>query len=514
MATKERTGIARTPSGVAGLDEITHGGLPLGRSTLVLGGPGCGKSMFGLQFLAKGASELGEPGVLVTFEESLEDILENAASVELGIEDLVAEKKLAIAHIEVERAELEAVGAYSLEGLFARLALAIDDVGAKRVAIDTLEVLFSALDNETIVRAELRRLFRWLKVKGVTAVITAERGNSGYLSRHGLEEYVSDCVIALDHRVSEQVATRVLRIVKYRGSEHGTGEYPFLIDEDGLTVVPITSLGLEHPASTEKLSTGVPSLDDMLGGGYYKGTTILMSGGAGTGKSTLAAAFVKAAADRGDRAIYFAFEESPHQIVRNMSSVGIDLQGCLGQGLLEIISARPSLYGLEHHLAKVHKTVEKIDPKVVVLDPITNFEFVASGRDAKAMLTRLVDLFKSRGITAVFTSLTAQEQDSMVGISSIVDTWLQIRNYESAGERNRTLYVLKSRGMAHSNQIREFMMGDDGVKLVDVYMGPAGVLLGSDRKEQERRDALEDHDVEELDRRRDAARARQETSDG
>jgi len=300
-----------------------------------------------------------------------------------------------------------------------------------------------------------------------------------------------------------------MRIVKYRGSEHGTGEYPFLIDEDGITVVPITALGLDHPASTEKVPTGIPSLDEMLGGGYYKGTTVLMSGSAGTGKSTIAAAFSRAACERGERAVYFAFEESPDQIVRNMRSVGLDLQPWRDKGLLHIVAARPSIYGLEHHLASVHKTVEQVAPDVVVLDPITNFEIVGSGRDAKAMLTRVVDLLKSRSITAVLTSLTGVEQDSMVGISSIVDTWLQIRNYETRGERTRMLYILKSRGMAHSNQVREFVMSEDGVQLVDVYVGPRGVVVGSERIEQEGLDALEGHDVPELERRLSAARVRQ-----
>ena len=501
--------VARTPSGIAGLDEITQGGLPKGRTTLVCGGPGCGKSMFGIQFLAKGAVEHGEPGVLLTFEETERDVLENAASVDLGLADLVDEGKLSIAHIQLDRNELEVVGAYSLDGLFARLGLAIDRIGAKRVAIDTIEVLFSTLENEAILRAELRRLFQWLKEKGVTAVVTAESGGSEGLSRHGLEEYVSDCVIYVDHRVSEQVATRVLRILKYRGSEHGTGEYPFLIDQDGITVVPITALGLDHAAPTEKVPTGVPTLDEMLGGGYFKGTTVLMSGSAGTGKSTISASFVKAACERGDKAVYFAFEESPDQIVRNMSSVGLDLQRWRDEGLLLIEAARPSIYGLEHHLARVHKTIERVAPDVVVLDPITNFEIVGSGRDAKAMLTRIVDLLKSREITAMLTSLTSVEQDSMVGISSIVDTWLQVRNFESGGERTRMLYVLKSRGMAHSNQVREFVMSSDGVELVDVYVGPEGVVFGSERIEQAAADAEADHDPQDLERRRAAAQARQ-----
>ena len=505
-----RTSVARTPSGIAGLDEITLGGLPEGRTALVCGGPGCGKSMFGLQFLAKGASDHDEPGVLLTFEESQQDILENSASVALGLEELMDSGKLAICHIELDRDELEVVGAYSLDGLFARLGLAIDKVGAKRVTIDTLEVLFSTLENETILRAELRRLFQWLKDKGVTSVVTAERASDGSLSRHHLEEYVSDCVIFLDHRVAEQVATRFLRIVKYRGAEHGTGEYPFLIDEDGITVVPITALGLDHPASKEKISSGISTLDEMLGGGYYIGTTVLMSGSAGTGKSTIAASFAAAACARGDRAIYFAFEESPDQIVRNMASVGIELQKWRDEGSLHIISARPSVFGLEHHLAKVHKAVEKIDPQVVVMDPITNFEIVGSGREAKAMLTRIVDLLKSRQITALLTSLTPIEQDSMVGISSIVDTWLQVRNYEHNGERTRMLYILKSRGTAHSNQVREFVMSSEGVKLVDVFLGPDGVLIGSARIEQAELDAQEDHDVDELERRVAAARARQQ----
>ena len=502
--------IARTRSGVDGLDEITLGGLPAGRTTLLCGGPGCGKTTMALQFLVRGAADFDEPGVFLSFEETPEDIISNAASVNLDLKGAIDDGKIGISFIELDSSELEVVGVYSLDGLFARLGLAIDKVGAKRVVVDTLEVLFSALENEAVLRSELRRLFQWLKDKGVTAVVTAERGANGNLTRHGLEEYVSDCVIALDHVVEEQVATRTLRIVKYRGSEHGTGEYPFLIDADGVTVVPITALGLDHPASKEKVSSGIPSLDEMMAGGYYKGTTVLMSGAAGTGKSTIAASFVAAACERGERAVYFAFEESPDQIVRNMGSVGIELQKHRDSGLLEIVAARPSLYGLEHHLAQIHKKVQQMEPDVAVLDPISNFEIVGSGREAKAMLTRIVDLLKSRQITAVLTTLTAIEQDSMVGISSIVDTWLQVRNYEAGGERTRMLYILKSRGMPHSNQVREFVMSDEGVKLVDVFLGPDGVLIGSARIEQAQLDAQEDHDVAELERRVASARARQQ----
>lgn len=486
--------LEKVPSGISGLDEITAGGLPQGRPTLVCGSAGCGKTLLAMEFLVRGAVENNEPGVFMAFEETEAELTKNVASLGFDLKELVARNKIALDHVRIERSEIEETGEYNLEGLFIRLNHAIDSIGAKRVVLDTIEALFAGLPNEMILRSELRRLFRWLKDKGVTAIITAERGQ-GTLTRHGLEEYVADCVIMLDHRVTEQISTRRLRVVKYRGSLHGTNEYPFLIGAEGISVLPITSLGLRHTASTELISTGVPRLDAMLAGkGYFRGNSVLVSGTAGTGKSSLAATFVDAACRRGERALYFAFEESPSQILRNMRSIGLNLEPWVAKGLLQFHAARPTAQGLEMHLLGIHDFVRKFKPRVVVLDPITNLINTGSELEVRSMLTRLIDAFKVDQITALFTSLTAggdAPEQSEVGVSSLMDTWLLLRNLEAGGERNRGLYILKSRGMPHSNQVREFVLSDQGINLVNVYIGPGAVLTGSARLAQEARDQAE-----------------------
>lgn len=513
-----QTGIRKAPTGIPGLDEITTGGLPAGRPTLVCGSAGCGKTLLGMEFLVRGITEYGEPGVFVTFEERPEDLADNVRSLGFDLDDLIQREQLVVDYIHVERSEIEETGEYDLEGLFLRLGFAIDSIGAKRVVLDTLEVLFGGLENHGILRAELRRLFRWLKEKGVTAVITGERGE-GALTRHGLEEYVSDCVILLDHRVTDQLATRRLRVVKYRGSIHGTNEYPFLIEERGIEVLPITSIGLLHEASMERVSTGVSGLDEMLGGqGYYRGSSVLVSGKAGTGKSSLAAHFADAACRRGERCVYFAFEESRSQIVRNMRSIGIDLQPWIDSGALQFHAARPTVHGLERHLVTMYKIVRDFDPHVVVIDPITNFLSVGTPEDVKAMLMRMVDFLKYRQITAFFTSLThgGDFEQTDVGISSLMDTWLLLREMEINGERNRTMYVLKSRGMDHSNQLREVLLSENGIRLVEVYLGPGGALTGAARLAQEAREQAgslaRQQEIErrrrELERKREALEAR------
>jgi len=477
---KERTGIS-------GFDEITRGGLPKGRPTLVCGSAGAGKTLFAMEFLVRGVTLFNEPGVFISFEESDVELATNVASLGFDLNQLIADKKLILDFVFIERSEIEETGEYDLEALFLRLGYAIDSIGAKRVVLDTLEALFSALPSEAIVRAELRRLFRWLKEKGVTAVITGERGE-GKLTRYGLEEYVADCVILLDNRVQNQLSTRRMRIVKYRGTSHGTNEYPFFIDDKGFSVLPITSLGLSHKAPTEYVSTGINRLDTMLNGrGFYKGSSILVSGTAGTGKSTLAAHFINAACTRGERALFFAFEESQDQIIRNMRSVGIDLEKFVKKGLLQFQNARPSAWGLEIHLALIHKTIEEFNPAVVVVDPITNFLAVGDQVDTKAMLTRLIDFLKMKEITGFFSSLTSAQseiEDSEVGVSSLMDAWLLVRTIESNGERNRGLYILKARGIAHSNQVREFLLTEHGIELIDAYIGADGVLMGSARSGQ------------------------------
>jgi len=491
---KSRPQLPKAPTGIQGLDEITGGGLPKGRPTLVCGGAGCGKTLLAMEFLVRGATQYNEPGVFMAFEESAKDLTQNVASLGFDLDDLVARKKMVLDFVYIERSEIEESGEYDLEGLFIRLGHAIDAIGAKRVVLDTIESLFSGLPNPLILRAELRRLFRWLKDKGVTAIITGERGDKT-LTRQGLEEYVSDCVIVLDHRVSEQTSSRRMRVVKYRGSTHGTNEYPFLIDEDGISVLPVTSLSLQQESSTQRIPTGIARLDAMLGGkGYYRGSSVLVSGTAGTGKSSLAAHFADAACRRGERVMYFAFEESPCQIMRNMRSIGIDLEPWVNKGLLRFQASRPTLSGLEMHLTRMHKAVNAFKPRVVVVDPLNSFVIGNNEIDVKAMLMRLVDFLKTSQITGLFTSLTrggvALEQ-SEVGISSLIDTWLLVKDIEIGNERNRGIYVLKSRGMAHSNQIREFLLTDHGVELRDVYVGASGVLTGSARLSQEAQEKAE-----------------------
>ncbi|MBW1956717.1 MAG: circadian clock protein KaiC [Deltaproteobacteria bacterium] len=480
--------IEKCPTGIQGLDEITGGGLPRGRPTLVCGGPGCGKTLLSMEFLVHGIEQFKEKGVYVTFEESPEELAANMASLGHDLDRLVAQKSLVIDYIHIDRSEIEETGEYNLEGLFVRLGLAIDSIGARRVVLDTIESLFSALPSPFIVRAELRRLFRWLKEKGVTAIITGEQGERT-LTRQGLEEYVSDCVIVLDHRLEGDISTRRLHVLKYRGSMHGTNAYPFLIDEKGILVMPITSLGLDHPASTDRVSTGIAGLDAMLGEeGWYRGSTVLISGTAGTGKTTIAASFADACCRRQERVLYFCFEESREQIIRNMRSVGLDLAQWVDRGLLRFHTTRSTLHGLEMHLAMIIRGVRDFRPQAVILDPITSFGLIGRSAETKAMLVRLVDYLKTDQITTILTSLTIGGrplESSETEISSLADTWLMLRDVEVSGERNALMYVLKSRGLAHSNQVREFLITDSGIELVDVYVGPGGVLSGAARLAQE-----------------------------
>jgi circadian clock protein KaiC len=476
------TGLPKAPTGIPGLDEITRGGLPRGRPTLVCGSAGCGKTMLAAEFLVRGALEQGEPGVFMMFEETAEDLQQNLRSIGFDLEALQRDKLIALDHVHIERSEIEETGEYDLEGLFIRLGHAVDSIGAKRVVLDTVEALFSGLPNEAVLRAELRRLFRWLKDRDITAVVTGERGAST-LSRYGLEEYVADCVILLDHRTSEQVSTRRLRVVKYRGSAHGTNEYPFLIGERGLSVLPVTSLELNHVAKDERVSTGVPGLDAMLGGkGVYRASSVLLSGSPGTGKSSLAASFVNAACARGERALFFAYEESASQLTRNMRSIGVDLARWVREGLLHVHASRPTLQGLEQHLVRMHDLVTSFRPDIVVVDPISNLSIELDDLALKPTLIRLIDFLKQRGVTALFTSLTSEASSTLaqteIGVSSLMDTWLLMANREANGERTRSLQVIKSRGMPHSNQVREFLMSDGGVRLVERFAEGSHVLTG------------------------------------
>ncbi|HEX6848500.1 MAG TPA: circadian clock protein KaiC [Chitinophagaceae bacterium] len=504
--------IQKTRTGIIGLDEVTLGGIPAGRPTLICGGPGCGKTLFSVEFLVHGANKFNEPGVFVTFEEKTEELTMNVASLGFDLDKLQKQKKLRLDYVRIERNEIEETGEYDLDGLFIRLEHAINSIGAKRVVLDTIENLFAGLTNQGVLRAELRGLFLWLKGKGVTAIVTGEQGD-GKLTRHGLEEYVSDCVILLDHRVINQISTRRLRIVKYRGSSHGTNEFPFLIDDEGISVLPVTSLKLDRKVSSERISTGLPTLDEMFGGkGYYRGSSILFSGMAGTGKTSIAAYFVHEACRRGERAIFFAFEESPPQIIRNMRSIGLNLEPHVKKGLLQFHSARPALYGLETHLSNIYKVVRKFKPTTVVLDPVTNLVSVGLANEVNSMLLRLIDFLQGEGITVMLTALIKVMDEKMdEGVSSLVDAWISVKDIESNGERNKVLYVMKARGLKHSNQVREFVITKKGLKLVEIYLGPDGVLLGSEREEQKLR-KLKGQDFKDQEERKAMARRRQQNS--
>jgi circadian clock protein KaiC len=498
--------LPKAPTGITGFDQITEGGLPRARPTLICGGPGCGKTLFGLEFVIRGALDFDEPGVIITFEENVEDLERNVASMGLDLGTLVARKKIAIDYVRVERAEIEETGEYNLEGLFVRIKYAVDQVGAKRVMLDTVETLFAGLTDQGVLRSELRRLFRWFKEQGLTTVITGEAGEKT-LTRHGLEEYVSDCVIMLDQRVRDQITTRRLRIVKYRGTTHGANEYPFVIDSEGISVFPITALNLDFKVSTRRISSGIPALNEMLGGGYYEGSTILLTGSAGTGKTSLASSLAESVCLRGQRCLYFSFEEAPQQLFRNMKSIGINLQPHVDSGRLRVESARPTLLGLEQHIVRLRKLIEIFRPEAVILDPISSLLGMGEKNEIDIAVTRIIDFLKGKGVTAFVSSLTQQGsglETSTIGLSSLIDTWLLLRDFETANERNRGLFIVKSRGMAHSNQVREFKLTDNGVVLQAPYLGAAGILMGSSRLAQEMQDAAEKRVRSvEADRRKD-----------
>ncbi len=508
MEKHDLVAVEKCPTGIRGLDQITNGGLPKDRPTLVCGGAGSGKTLFAMEFLMHGAIEYGEPGVFMTFEETPQDLAKNFYSLGFDLPEMMSRGLIETDHVSITRSEIEETGEYDLEGLFIRLGAAIDAIGAKRVVLDTIEALFSELPNATILRAELRRLFLWLKGRSVTAIVTGESGDKT-LTRYGLEEYVADCVILLDSRITGQIATRRMRIVKYRGAAHGADEYPFLIDEDGISVLPITSLGLDYPVSKERISSGVHRLDAMLGGkGFFQGSTILLSGTAGTGKTSLSATFADSACRRGERCLYFAFEESPRQIIRNMESIGLDLDQWVKKGLLKFHSARPTLYGLEMHLVTFHKVIEAFRPQVFIVDPISNLIDAGTAPEVKSVLTRLIDYLKMKKISSFLTDLT-HSGDSPEGtreeISSLIDTWLLLRDIEIKGERNRGLYILKSRGMYHSNQLQEFLITNQGLDLVNIYTGSGEALTGSARAAQEAQER-----ASEMERRHEADRIRRD----
>jgi len=497
--------LEKCPTGIRGFDEISDGGLPKGRPTLICGSAGCGKTVLGMEFLLRGAIQYKEPGVFVSFEETPKDLAKNFSSLGYDLNDMIARKLIAMDHIYIERSEIEETGEYDLEGLFIRLAYAIDSIKAKRIVLDTIESLFSGLTNAGILRAELRRLFHWLKDRGITAVVTGESGENS-MTRYSLEEYVADCVILLDFRVTEQISTRRLRIIKYRGSSHGADEYPFLIEKTGISILPVTSLGLDHTVSNERISSGIPRLDNMLAGqGFYRGSTILISGTAGTGKTSFATKFAESACKRGERCLYLAFEESANQIVRNMKSIGTDLSPWVKKGKLKFHASRPTLYGLEMHLVTIHNLISDFKPRIVIVDPVSNLTAVGTSVEVKSVLTRLFDYLKASHVTTLLTDLVhfgSGLERTNEEISSLIDTWVLLRDIEINGERNRGLYILKSRGMAHSNQIREVLLSDSGIDLVEVYLGSEGVLTGSARATQEAKERAESRDYQrEMDRK-------------
>ena len=460
-------------TGIKGFDEITEGGLPKNRTTLVSGSTGSGKTLLGIDFLINGAIKFKEPGVFMSFEETEDQLYEDVASLNLDLKGLVSQKKILIEHVLLERKDIQELD-FNLEGLFVRLEHAIDSIGARRIVLDSIESLFAGITNDGILRLEIKRLFRWLKEKQVTAIVTGEPLQETF-TRHGLEQYISDCIILLDNRVKDQIAIRRIRVVKYRGSKHGTNEYPFVINKDGLSVIPITSAGLDQPGSSMKVSTGIPSLDKLFKGGkpgYTSGSTVLASGTAGTGKTSLAAAFALASCKRGERCLFLSYEESAGQLTQNMSSIGFHFEPMIKKGLLKIVSTRPSFFGLEMHLLDLYKLIAEFKPKAVVIDPLTSLIGEGDQREIRSMITRMIDLLKSNGITSFFTSLvsSASQNDTSgeIGVSSLIDTWIVVRELEEdvSKKRIRGLFIVKSRGTGHDSDVHKLILSDDGIKLV------------------------------------------------
>ena len=469
----KRNHLLKCLTGIKGFDEITEGGLPQNATTLVSGNAGSGKTLFGVDFLIKGATDYKEPGILMSFEETEQELFKNVYSLNMDLEGLVSQKKIVLVHVILDRKEIQETD-FNLEGLFVRLEEAIDSIGAKRVVLDSLESIFAGITDMGILRLEIKRLFRWLKTKQVTAIVTGEQGKEGSFTRHGLEEYISDCIILLDNRVRDEIATRRVRVIKYRGSSHGTSEYPFVISNEGLSVIPITSAGLEQPGTHKKVSTGIPSLDKLFvsSKGYTRGSTILASGTAGSGKTSFAGAFALESCKRGEPCLYFSYEESSGQLIQNMSSIGIDFAPWIEKGLLKIVSLRPSFLGLELHLLNVYKLVDSFNPKAVVVDPLTSLVGEGEQREVSSMITRMIDLFKSKSITTFFTSLVSATFQSNtsgeIGVSSLIDTWIVVRMVEDDEGRKRTreLFIVKSRGTSHDSDVHKFILSDDGIFLI------------------------------------------------
>ncbi len=480
-SSSNRNQLQKCPTGIKGFDEITEGGLPKNRTTLVSGGAGSGKTLLGIDFLINGATNYNEPGIFMSFEETEDELYKDVASLNLDLKGLVSKKKILVEHVVLERRDVQEKE-FNLEGLLIRLENAIHSIGAKRVVLDSIESLFAGFTDIGILRVEIKRLFRWLKEKQVTAIVTGEPSD-GFYTRQGLEEFVSDCIILLDNRVKEQISVRRIRVVKYRGSKHGTNEYPFVIDNQGLSVIPITSAGLDQPGTAKRVSTGVSSFDKLFkGGGYTRGSTVLASGTAGTGKTSLAAAFAVASCKRGERCLYLSYEGSAGQLAQNMKSIGFEMEPLIKKGLLKIVSTRPSFFGLETHLLDLYKMIADFKPQAVVIDPLTSLIGQQNPVEIQSMITRLIDLLKTNGITGFFTSLvpSTEQNDSSgeIGVSSLIDTWIVVRALEEDEGRRRIrgLYIVKSRGMGHSSDVHKIVLSDDGINIIkmdaDATAGP------------------------------------------
>jgi len=490
--------LLKSPTGIEGFDEITEGGLPKNRTTLVSGNAGSGKTLFGIDFLIKGATAFNEPGVLMSFEETEDELFTDVSSLNMNLQGLVSQKKIVLQHVILERKDIQETD-FNLEGIFVRLEEAIDSIGARRVVLDSIESIFAGITDLGILRVEIKRLFRWLKEKQVTAIVTGEPGQSSTFTRHGLEEYVSDCIILLDNRVRDQIATRRIRIIKYRGSKHGTSEYPFVIDDDGLSVIPITSAGLEQAGTSTRVSTGIPSLDKLFRGkGYTKNSTILASGTAGSGKTSFAGAFAIESCKRGERCLFFSYEESAGQLTQNMSSINIDFAPWIKKGLLKIVALRPSFLGLEMHLLNVYKLLDSFKPTAVVIDPLSSLVGEGNEREVSSMITRMIDLFKSNNITAFFTSLvsgTFQSNPSgEIGVSSLIDTWITVRMAEDKEglKRTREVFIVKSRGTNYNGDVHKFILSDNGIILTP---NDSNIKLSTNNKKGDGKNVTEDKKI-------------------
>ena len=467
------TKLPKSLTGIQGLDDITYGGIPQNRPTLLVGSIGTGKTIFAMEYIINGITMFNEPGVFMTFEEQTDELQINVTSMGYNLSKLIADNKIYLEHLHIDHREIQATGKYDIEGLFIRIEMAIEKVKAKRIVLDALDTLFIGLDSQ-ILRSEIKRLFFWLKEKKVTAIITSEVGDI-FLTRLGFEEVVADCVIELNNRLNNQISTRRLRIVKYRGSYHSTNEYPFMIDHKGITIFPIISEAPQIIVSNERISSGIKQIDEMLDGrGFYVGSSILVSGSAGTGKSSIAASFIKDVCEKKGTALYCAFEEAPNQIKRNMASIGIFLEPYEKSGNLHFYYSRPTLQTLELHFIAIKKLIKQINPSVVILDPITNLMIENINSDIRTMLTRFVDYLKMEQITVLLTAtLTVSSLEliqSNEGISSMVDTCIMIQEKNIIDSRRRTLYIMKSRGICNSKKEVEFIITSEGISIAPLDM--------------------------------------------